>query len=197
MTRSHGTPPVPGRTEHAPWDDTLSASSSDCLSRRVAAGYVASGAIAAAFLLAAGRGVALGQATPQAQGHEANYFVLSGKDTQISYATESLSGLSLLTYQGPSGSHSFTGDDIRREKTGIGELVTAGPLEAIPDLRVVTLTLLVPDVNLIDGWAETPIATLAIITTHHTTIGGPELVQGALQTYEAVALQGTAEFVVP
>jgi hypothetical protein len=73
----------------------------------VAAGYVASGAIAAAFLLAAGRGAALGQATPQAQGQEANYFVLSGKDTQISYATESLSGLPLLTYQGSSGSHSL------------------------------------------------------------------------------------------
>jgi hypothetical protein len=170
-------------------------SSSVRLSRRVAAGYVASGGIAAAFLLAAGGRAALGQATPQAQGQIANYFVLGGEGTQISYATTSLTGLPLLTYQGSFGSHSFTGDEILREATGIGELATAGPLESIPDLWEITLTLLVPDVNLIGGYAETPIATVAIITTHHTTIGGPALVQGALQTYEVVALQGTASFV--
>jgi hypothetical protein len=101
-----------------------------------------------------------------------------------------------LTYQGPFGSHSFAGEEIDRVGTPIGELVFGGSLQTIPDLWDVTLTLLVPDVNLIGGYAETPIATVAIITYHHTTIGGPALVQGALQTYEVVALQGTAEFVI-
>jgi len=191
----HITAAATDSTEHASGNDTSSPSSANRLSRRVAAGYVASGGIAAALLFTAGSRAALGQATPQAQGEEANYFVLSGEGTQITFATTSLTGLPLLTYQGPFGSHSFTGDQIRREDTGIGELVTAGPLEAVPDLYEVTLTVLVPDVNLIGGRAETPIATLAVLTTHHTSIGGPGGVQGALQTYEAVALQGTAESV--
>jgi hypothetical protein len=195
MTDDHVTPSVTGSTERASGDDTFSPSSANRLSRRAAAGYVACGGIAAALLLTAGGRTALGQATPQAQGEEANYFVLSGEGTQITFATTSLTGLPLLTYQGPLGSHSFTGDQIRREDTGIGELVTAGPLEAVPDLYEVTLTVLVPDINLIGGSAETPIATLAVLTTHHTSIGGPGGVQGALQTYEAVALQGTAESV--
>jgi hypothetical protein len=122
--------------------------------------------------------------------------VLNGEGPQITFATTSLTGLPLLTYQGPFGSHSFTGDEIRWEDTGIGELVAAGPLEAVSDLYVVTLTLLVPDVNLIGGGAETTIATLAVLTTHHTSVGGPGLVQGALQTYEAVPLQGTATVVI-
>jgi hypothetical protein len=152
--------------------------------------------VAAAFVLAAGRGVALGQATPQAERQKANYFVLNGQDTQITYATDSLSGSHLLTYQGRFGSHSFSGRATDREVTGIGELVGGGPLESIIDLWDISLTLLVPEVNLIGGGAETPIATVAIITTHHTTIGGPAFVQGALQTYEVVALQGTAAFVI-
>jgi hypothetical protein len=195
MIDGHVTPSATGRTEHASGDDIASPPPTNRLSRRVAAGYVASGSIAAAFLLAAGGRTALGQATPQAQGQMANYFVLSAEGTEISYAATSLTGLPLLTYQGRFGSHNFAGDAIHREVTAIGELVMAGPLESIPDLWDVSLTLLVPDVNLIAGGAATSIATLAVLTTHHTSIGGPALVQGALQTYEVVALQGTAEFV--
>jgi hypothetical protein len=196
MGNSRHRPRVPGRSQDAARDDAA-VSSVERLSRREAAGYVAGAAIAAAFLLVPGERAALGQeATPQAERHEANYFVLNGEQTQITYATTSFTGLPLLTYQGRYGSHSFTGDQIQRQATAIGELVMAGPLETIPDLWEVTLTLLVPEINLIGGGAATPIATVAIITTHHTTIGGPGLVQGALQTYEVVALQGTAQFVI-
>src|SRR4051794_13933863 len=197
MDDSRRLQPVHGGTENAPWDESLSAAPTDRLSRRVAAGYAASGAIVAAFLLVASGGAALGQAaTPQAQGSVANYFVLNGENTQISYATTSLSGVPQLTYQGQFGSHSFSGEQIDHVDTDIGELVMVRPLQVIPDLWEVSLTLLVPDVNLVAGGAETPIATVAILTTHNTSIGGPQLVQGALQTYETVALQGTAEFVI-
>jgi hypothetical protein len=67
-------------------------------------------------------------------------------------------------------------------------------LEVIPDLHTLTLTLLVPQINLDEG-NESSFSTQAILTTHRTSIGGPNLVKGPLQTYEVVALEGTARLV--
>jgi hypothetical protein len=38
---------------------------------------------------------------------------------------------------------------------------------------------------------------LAILTTQLTSIAGPALIEGALQEYAVVELEGTAELVVP
>ncbi len=110
---------------------------------------------------------------------QANSFELTGEHRQITYDRTT-----------------FTGDEIRSldsEDTGSMVSVT---LRARPDLDTLNLTLLVPDVNLEDGAARS-ISTLAILITHHTTIGGPNPVEGPLQTYEVVALEGTARFVTP
>ncbi len=71
---------------------------------------------------------------------------------------------------------------------GNGWLLTV-MVEAIADAQTVTLTLLLPAVNLTGTDVE--ISTVAIITTHRTSIAGPALVEGPLQYYELVPLTGT------
>jgi len=66
-------------------------------------------------------------------------------------------------------------------------------LESVPDLRVTTLTLIVPAINL-DGSAR-DFKTIAIRTTSKTTIAGERLVKGAVQSYEVIDLKGTANSV--
>jgi hypothetical protein len=130
--------------------------------------------------------------------NEPNMFVLQGigskyKDVQISYSTSSIIGQPLFNYKDSKGTHSFSGNEIRTQKTEIGTMVTV-TLESIPDLRVITLTLVVPTINL-DGSAR-DFKTIAIRTTSKTTIGGPRLVKGAVQSYEVIDLKGTARSVV-
>lgn len=121
-----------------------------------------------------------------------NLFELTGEYTQITYSTTSITGQPQFNYQDQQRDVNVTGDDIRSVDTEIGTLVTV-TLEVIPDLHTLTLTLLVPQINLNEG--ESPLSTLAILTTHLTSIGGPSLVEGQLQTYEVVALEGTARLV--
>lgn len=134
----------------------------------------------------------------QYQYNEPNLFSLQGigpkfKDVQISYSTSSIAGQPLFTYKDSKGTHSFKGDAIRTQKTEISTIVTV-TLESVPDLRVTTLTLLLPAINL-DGSAR-EFKTIAIRTTSKTTIGGPRLVKGAVQSYEVIDLKGTASSVV-
>jgi hypothetical protein len=129
---------------------------------------------------------------------EPNLFVLQGvgpkyKDVQSSYSTSSIAGQPILRYKDSKGSYSFKGDQIHTQKTEIGTMVMV-TLETVPDLRVVTLTLLVPAINLDDSARE--FKTIAIRTTSKTTIGGPRLVKGAVQSYEVIDLKGTANSVV-
>lgn len=123
-----------------------------------------------------------------------NLFELAGEYTQITYSTTSITGQPQFHYQDRERDVNVTGEnDIRSLETKIGTQVTV-TLEVIPDLHTLTVTLLVPQINLDQG-NESPLSTLVILTTHHTSIGGPGLVEGQLQTYEAVALEGTASLV--
>ncbi len=130
---------------------------------------------------------------------QANRFELTGEHRQITYDRTSVTGQPQLTYhdaQQPGLNGTFTGDEIRSldsEDTGLMVSVT---LRVRFDLDTLNLTLLVPEVNLEDGTARS-ISSLAILIAHHTTIGGPKLVKGPLQTYKVVTLEGTARFVTP
>lgn len=126
-------------------------------------------------------------------GNEPNQFVLTGRDTQLTYSTSSFIGQPQLSFQHRQTSHSFSGAEIRCQETEIGKLVSV-TLEQIPDLRTVTLTLLLPAINL-GNTTEVHFRTRAILTTARTSIGGPRLVVGALQTYRVLSLQGTASIV--
>jgi hypothetical protein len=123
-----------------------------------------------------------------------NLFELAGEYTRITYSTTSITGQPQFHYQDNQRDLTFTGDDIRLLDTDeIGMLVSV-TLEVIPDLHTLTLSVLIPQINL-KGETESPLSTLAILTTHLISIGGPGLVEGPLQTYEVVALEGTARLV--
>ncbi len=99
----------------------------------------------------------------------------------------SITSKPLFNYKDLKGTHNFTGDEIRTQKTVVGTMVTV-TLESVPDLHVITLTLLVPVINL--DRSERKFKTIAIRTTNKTTISGDSLVKGA-QSYEVINLQGT------
>jgi hypothetical protein len=126
--------------------------------------------------------------------NQPNLFELTGEYAQIlTYSTTSITGQPQFFYRDQQREFTFTGDEIRSLDSEIGMLITV-TLEVIPDLHTLTLTLLLPQINLDEG-NESAFSTLAILTTHRTSIGGPRLVKGPLQTYEVVALEGTARLV--
>jgi hypothetical protein len=129
---------------------------------------------------------------------EPNQFILNGvgqknKDVHISYSTNSITGKPVFNYEDSKDTYSLSGDEIRTQKTEIGTLVMV-TLKNVPDLHAITLTLLVPSINL-DGSAQ-KFKTIAILTTCKTTIGGESLVKGMVQSYKVIDLQGTANSVM-
>jgi hypothetical protein len=123
-----------------------------------------------------------------------NLFDLQGKDTQITYSTSSIAGVPQFNYQTPSLNLNFSDTDIRAQDTEIGRQITV-TLEQTPDLQTITLTLLIPTINLPPEATENPVETVAIMTTARTSIGGPDLVDGQIQIYDTLSLQGKARLV--
>lgn len=125
-----------------------------------------------------------------------NHFVLQGAGTEITYDETTITGLPQLLYEGPYGSQAFSGDEVTREQTALGRLVTVD-LGAFPDRGELRLTLLIPSFQPDTSQASaTPFETLGILTWTISTIAGPPR-EGALEEYEALPLGGTAEFVMP
>ncbi|MCS6916013.1 MAG: hypothetical protein RMK29_21740 [Myxococcales bacterium] len=123
----------------------------------------------------------------------ADLFDLTAGDTHITYSTSSIAGTPRLTYQDGSESRGFSGEEIRHVDTEIGAQVSV-TLSQVPDRDTLTLTLILPQVNLPYG-SEAQIDAVAILTTAKTTIGGPGLVEGAVQSYRVMVLSGTARTV--
>jgi hypothetical protein len=128
-----------------------------------------------------------------AAGSEPNLFELRGGGIQVTYSTSSFDGKPQLTYEDQKVSLTFQGEEIRSLDTEIGLQLTV-TLEQVPDLKAVTLTLILPTINLQGD--KSPFQTQAIVTTHRTSIGGPDLVKGALQLYRVKPLRGIARVVV-
>ena len=89
-------------------------------------------------------------------------FELIGKDTQISYSTSSFCGRPQLSYQHLDQHLSFQGDQIGVLSTDIDRLVSV-TIDQTPDRGSVTLTLLLPEINL--RGKEARFRTRAILTT--------------------------------
>lgn len=121
----------------------------------------------------------------------ANLFELQCDDLQVTYSTSSFAGPPQLSYSGAEGDLSFSGNEIETQPTALGDEVTV-TLESVPDLHTITFTLLLPSIRL-DEDNDAEFATLAIKTTHHTTIAGPP--SGAADSYEAITLYGVAKSV--
>lgn len=80
--------------------------------------------------------------------------------------------------------------------TPIGHLVTA-TLRSADDGDSSTVTVLLPEVNLSEGaepgsCADAAFETVAVFTTIRSSIGGPGLVEGAIQLYTHAGMEGTA-----
>lgn len=122
-----------------------------------------------------------------------NLFELSSEGVSITYSTSAIDGRPQLGYAAGERCYVFRGDEIRVAYSEIGRQVSV-TLEATPDLETTSLTLLLPPVNL-DGH-EAPIRTLAIVTRHRTSVGGPDLVKGQVLDYRPLELAGFARMVV-
>jgi len=120
----------------------------------------------------------------------ANRYELSGADTHVACSTTGVDGRPQLSYSGPKGDHAFTGDDVDVTSGALGTEATV-TLESVPDLHVLTLTVLLPDVRVERGGAQ-PLKTIAIYTANFSAIGAPPAVG---QSYEVVALDGVATVV--
>lgn len=122
-----------------------------------------------------------------------NLYELRGDKLQVTYSTTSIAGQPLFTFQQGRKTLNFKKSEIRNTKTPIGTLVTV-LIETVPDLKTVTFSLVLPDVNMHQS-TKVNIKTIGILTTSKTSIGGPHLVKGAVQAYKVVALSGTAKTV--
>ena len=123
----------------------------------------------------------------------ANLFELFGGSIQVSYASTSILGGPILSYRDPQRNLSFRGEEIRSQDTELGELITV-TLEAIPDLRTITFTLILPIVTVMLQSHGIHIRVPGVTTTNPTTIAGPP--PGPQKLYSVVNLQGTAQFIV-
>jgi hypothetical protein len=124
---------------------------------------------------------------------EPNLFELRSGNIRITYSTTSLSGLPLFNYKNRRQTFAFQGEEIRQSDSEIGRQITV-TIEQIPDFQTVTFTLLLPDIHL-EG-TETRFRTVGITTITRTSIGGPDLVKGPIQTYLPRIFWGTARQVV-
>lgn len=167
-------------------------------SRRLALRYLAGASGTAALLASMEWNRVLARATPRSQGEAGqppNHFVLDGEEMHITYDATTDTGKPSLTYQGPFGSQSFVGDQLLIEETALGRLVTCD-LGPFPDRGNLWLTLLLPAFNPMNaGDAPASFDTLAILKWRVSTIVGPPR-EGALEAYEVVPLEGTAQFVM-
>lgn len=139
------------------------------------------------------------------QDRTANFFTFSNHDgsIQISYYPQApgpiIEGQSAgprLEYQGPEGNFVYPQAGPGRDHIDIQEESALGPhitvvLVPTVDARAVTLTLLLPPINLA-GHEHLDFQTLAIKTTSFGML--PK--EGARLTYEALHLRGKAQHII-
>lgn len=124
---------------------------------------------------------------------EANQFDITGPIV-ISYSTTSFGGTPEFSYKDAGLDLSFSGDDITRQDTPLGELVSVTLEDLIPvDGPRRTFTLLVPKIRLNMG-DQVSFDTLGIETTEILPRFVPSN-PNALQTYRSHQLHGVAQLV--
>jgi len=115
---------------------------------------------------------------------------LQGDGVRVTFSTENPDELELI-YEDEQGERKFSGRAIFREHIQSGYMPSV-VLEQAPDLHTKILTLAIPVANLPENMKSIPIKTFAVRTTNRTSIGGPQLVEGQVETYEVIVLEGSA-----
>ena len=112
----------------------------------------------------------------------------------INYSRTSITGRPVLTYRDADLNLSFSGPEITRVLTVVGELVTV-TLDEVIDAFVRTFTLVVPTIRLARG-QEVMFDTIGFetIDTSSAFVPAPGP-SGALQTYRLHQLRGAAKLV--
>ncbi|MBX7234213.1 MAG: hypothetical protein K1X65_07505 [Caldilineales bacterium] len=127
-------------------------------------------------------------------GETPNLYELGNTTVQITYTPAGLAGLPRLTYKDKKQNLVFQGAEIRSSPSDLGVQITVG-IETVFDFKDVLLTVLIPRVRLSEGASEEAIQSVAIETTLRSSIGGPGLLTGQIQTYRALNLKGMARLV--
>jgi hypothetical protein len=131
--------------------------------------------------------------TAIAQLADANLFDVSAP-IGVHYSRSSITGVPLLSYRDTELDLHFSGEEITRVQTRIGELVTV-VLEDAVDAFIRTFTLVVPVVRLQMG-GSVQFSALGIETTDGSgAFVPPPGPAGVLQTYRIHQLSGTAQLV--
>lgn len=125
----------------------------------------------------------------------ARYFQLKGRGLEVEYYTLGEPVVPYLSLTGEQGDRQYSGNEIRRQDTAIGTLLTVFT-SMIADGNSTTVTLVLPAVNLPDS-GTVKIASIAVITTHRNSLAGPGILDGALELYKTVALRGSASAGIP
>ena len=124
---------------------------------------------------------------------QANLFTVTGP-IAINYSRSSIAGVPLFSYQDAQLDLQFSGPQIHRTETPIGELVTVR-LGGVIDAFERRFTLLVPQVRLHNG-GEVEFDTLGVETVDRSgSFVPPPGPSGVLQTYREHQLHGIAQLV--
>lgn len=123
---------------------------------------------------------------------EAERFELRGEGIDLVYsATQGPRPLRRMTLVDRDGERRFyQGGDIQVDETRPGTMITVVTSFAF-DGDTHFLSVFLPGVNLADQ-PTAEVTTVAVRTVHKGHLGGPGFIDGALETFEAVALTGTA-----
>lgn len=128
--------------------------------------------------------------------NEPNFYQVHGHvhggQLTVTYSTSGFDGKPHFTYQDAFLTLQFTGNEITRESTELGTLVSVFIVRTI-DAGSTTFTLLVPRVNLDQGH-HAPIETEGITTVHRFSIF-PQADHGQTDLYSVTRLTGTARLV--
>jgi hypothetical protein len=122
-----------------------------------------------------------------------NTFQLSGHHLHVTYSSTSIDGKPTLTYQDAHNGKSFRGDEIRTVECDLGTLVSV-TLRMTVDAGSTSFSVLIPRMR-INQNEHAAVHTECLTTVHRFSIA-PQLQHGQLDTYSAVALAGTAQFLV-
>ena len=129
---------------------------------------------------------------PAAQLDYANRYHLRLGNSKISYTVSNIASDPLVGYDNGSVVRNFIGDEINRERTDLGILVTV-TLELVPDGTKRLLTLVVPEVLV---RREGPPQKVNVPVVFHSLLAGdprPRPKPGPLQTYEVQIFSGEAD----
>jgi hypothetical protein len=111
---------------------------------------------------------------------------LSGKDANIVFIDGDVETMR-LEYNG----QVFKSRQLHLDRTAFGRVITV-VLEAIPDLHTIYLSMAIPAANRSPNVRSVPIESFAVITQERTSIAGPGIIEGQIQTYKTIALTGNA-----